>query len=205
MTAFALPQQRTTTRKESQQRTEFDRFARLYCATHTRIELCCIEGDPSDRDDSTFYREWFDCYPGRERVLIARCNELAAKAGNVYVSVASYAPNTTARNKRAVINSCWVFVDDARAPDGTVSIETSKGSYQNWYQLDKPVDVATLEQTATRAVHALKTDTCGSDATQIGRWPNTLNTKRKHGGCGTCSTRNAGLSNRVCIWCPAWY
>jgi hypothetical protein len=156
-------------------------FRALFGAESCHVETSTIHGDPDDREHHTFRQEWNEAGALQRDALIARCHDLDATFGNLYVSTVAY--SKPGRNEKHILPSRAIFVDDATEPDDcyTFVVPTSPYSKQGYIILDQALPWPKMKELRARAARGA--DKSGKATYKIARVPNiSTNTKRRAGG-----------------------
>ncbi|MFN8500550.1 hypothetical protein [Kouleothrix sp.] len=113
--------------------------------------------------------------------------DMRDRYGNVYFGRCLYEPDHKGkyrRDQRFAIPNRLVFVDDVKPEDGhdfAIYIQTSETSGHAYKVLDRSLNAVQYADTARRLAAHYGGDASGVDYVQLGRWPNTINTKGQAG------------------------
>lgn len=144
------------------------------------MELCWIDGDPSDRT-SPFGRRWRPYSRERAANIARELANLARRYGNVYVSSTLYDRPARPQNGGVPLASRIVFIDDAPAHPSlpySAVVRTSEHSRHGYMILEQPEQPAIRRELQQRLAAGLGADPSGADIEQIVRVPESWNTKR---------------------------
>lgn len=156
------------------------------------IEMLCWRRDmtPAERA-ATPHKRTFVYVDAAQPETILGALQLARRYrdtyGNVYLSRCLFRPNDKGkyqRDERFAIPNKLVFVDDVKPEhkdDFAVYIQTSATKGHAYKLTDQSLNAVQYDDVARRLAAYYGADRSGVDYVQLGRWPNTTNTKNHAG------------------------
>ena len=153
-----------------------------------KIELLCWRRDMTDAQRrATPHKQKFVYVDAAQPETIVNALQLARRYrdtyGNVYLSRCLFRLNDKGkykRNERFAIPNKLVFADDIKPEhkdDFALYIQTSDAKGHGYKLIDQSLNAVQYDEVARRLAAHYGADISGVDYVQLGRWPNTTNTK----------------------------
>ena len=155
-----------------------------------KIELLCWSRDNTSIPHTRKFFFVEKAKPETRATPLAYARSLRDRYGNAYIGRALYSVGRDGkphRDEALAIPNRLVFVDDVKPEqkhDFAIYIQTSETKGHAYKLLDRSLNAMQYDDVARRLAAHYGADPSGVDYVQLGRWPNTTNTKGNAGRDG---------------------